>query len=118
LYNSEDSYDYSEGIFCTVADKIPETTQQKYSSSGRLRMFGPREKVIAQIRKDIQGYLSNKENTWDIAVVNEFIAAEDDFYFRFSGPPDSLNNVYKLDPQTHQLKYDPEGEPCKNILEV
>jgi hypothetical protein len=92
----EGEYDYSEGVFYTVADKYPDVEQQNYFSSGCHIGLGTRERILEMIREHITRDLQ-EDSSWKYATVGELTADENDHYCCFSGPPSEFANVYKLD---------------------
>jgi len=118
LYDSHDpnGYTYSEGTFYTVAEEFPTTAQQKYWSSGQWMGFGSREQVVTKLIQEIINYLAEEDSEYDMAVVNEHDVADDDFCARFSGPPDRIICMYKLDRETRTLRLVPESRV--NLLQI
>jgi hypothetical protein len=99
FYHEATPYSYSEGYFVTLVDKMPPYKSQKqYMSSGEHKGHCPPDR-IDKVRDLVQEGLLELKDEYDIVVVNLHDAAEDDHYFRFSGPNDGQQAVYVLDDQ-------------------
>jgi len=114
LWGPDGPYDYSEGYFYTIGDKPPTKEQQGYMSSGTHMKFAPRDVIVPTIRQHIADALSNRE-TWSYSTVYETTAEDDDYCYRFSGPPDGKNPAMYI--LRDKLEFDPKsrGSDILNI---
>lgn len=92
----DDPYDYSEGYFYTIAEKHPDVEQKKYSSSGTHVALGKREDMVKLLHQHIIERLK-EDLSWKFASVGEMSVDDNDYYCCFSGPPNDITNICKLD---------------------
>ena len=83
-------YDYSQGTFLTVsdkvADKIPENAYKNVLSCGAHKGIYSKKVCLDIMEKLIMKKLN--VNTNHVAIIETFDAKDNDYYCTYSGPPD------------------------------
>lgn len=105
FFSGKGEYDYSEGMFYTVSPTNPVTKQLVYMSSGSNsgNIYKTDEQCLRTMLKDINDELDDPYGDWRQVDVHLFNADDNDFCFRFSGPPSTEPRAtYAID-HDHQL---------------